>query len=871
MKNDNNKRTKANNITKKKNQIKTNINDNVNKINKNCHDEKQKNIQNNPIKNKIVHAKKKSTNYETIQEKKKLSKNEEITDNSIDTKMFYDTNKDNNIVNYNTPIKTKNIYRNTVFFYTNNELVSNLLCDEADDNKKVMVSELDVDISNSQSINNTSKPKFEIPPQPVIQEKNNKENDFRTQLELNLKKILEKTIMQSNTEKKIKSEKNNCGVNFDKIDKTEKKENSDKEIKNNINNDFYNNNKENNNKEVLSNNKEIANKNENFNKNLNDKSSNIIIDQINISNEINNSIEKNKSINNSNKNLKKFNGINNNSSDKNKNFNQNFIDKYKDKLNSNERNTTNSKVNKFNTNSNKKNLSNNIKQIIEISVNNILNENEKRLSDASKFFGKKKPSIICSAKIRKDSLLKSPKNNIHQFNNINNLSPNNKYNKEKRKKKNNFSKTDNNGIKKYKTIYEQHKKNNNNQIENNTKHYNKIKKPKNIISVTSKKNLKSHATTSNNNNCKKICSKKNNILTLYSPFSNSNIKNENLNSNSNNLSQEKKNQIPYFKYKNILNELHYYLSGDNKDEITNNSKTNSHRNKKNPTYLIFSFDGGRTTKHKINSNSTFIHRYDNSTLFNSNHNISINNKKIMNSSNPIESENILNKNNSDINNNIQNSIIYHKRKWGKYKNNSCQFNKKFNGIFSDSIIDTNYKLNNEIITTKNIKLNNMVNNCSSICVSVNCNKGKKNFKNKTINSLLKKSESNQIMNRGINNNSKLKNNKNNSNYNMITFRNKFINDDYKKYNLSNSKDNKQHKTFKKLKYHGTKEHKYANTNNNNSNNIIKDKNLNTNNNDNYIDNKINIDINIQNNINYTYIVRKNTVKTKSNNHLFSMK
>ena len=74
MKNDNNKRTKANNITKKKNQIKTNINDNVNKINKNCHDEKQKNNQNNPIKNKIVHAKKKSTNYETIQEKKKKQK-----------------------------------------------------------------------------------------------------------------------------------------------------------------------------------------------------------------------------------------------------------------------------------------------------------------------------------------------------------------------------------------------------------------------------------------------------------------------------------------------------------------------------------------------------------------------------------------------------------------------------------------------------------------------------------------------------------------------------------------------------------------------------------------------------------------------------
>ena len=37
-------------LWKKKNFL-NNINDNVNKINKNCNDEKQKNIQNNPIKN----------------------------------------------------------------------------------------------------------------------------------------------------------------------------------------------------------------------------------------------------------------------------------------------------------------------------------------------------------------------------------------------------------------------------------------------------------------------------------------------------------------------------------------------------------------------------------------------------------------------------------------------------------------------------------------------------------------------------------------------------------------------------------------------------------------------------------------------------
>ena len=36
-------------------------------------------------------------------------------------------------------------------------------------------------------------------------------------------------------------------------------------------------------------------------------------------------------------------------------------------------------------------------------------------------------------------------------------------------------------------------------------------------------------------------------------------------------------------------------------------------------------------------------------------------------------------------------------------------------------------------------------------------------------------------------------------------------------------------------------------------------------------NKINIDINLNNNINYIYIFKKNSLKNKSNNHLFTMK
>ena len=68
-------------------------------------------------------------------------------DNSFESKMFYEVNS-KNIMNFNTPVKTINVYRNNFFNYTNNNLLSNLLCDVSDDNKNVMVSELDLNISN---------------------------------------------------------------------------------------------------------------------------------------------------------------------------------------------------------------------------------------------------------------------------------------------------------------------------------------------------------------------------------------------------------------------------------------------------------------------------------------------------------------------------------------------------------------------------------------------------------------------------------------------------------------------------------------------------------------------------------------------------
>ena len=113
----------------------------------------------------------------------------------------------------------------------------------------------------------------------------------------------------------------------------------------------------------------------------------------------------------------------------------------------------------------------------------------------------------------------------------------------------------------------------------------------------------------------------------------------------------------------------------------------------------------------------------------------------------------------------------------------------------------------------------------------------------------------------------------------------------KKY-LSNSKDNKQQKTNNKLNKPLFDNNLNFNYNYNNSshfspiNKINKDEKnyynnyfysnvLNNKNksNKNIIgnNNKINIDINFNNNINYIYIFKKNSIKNKSNNHLFTMK
>ena len=757
-------------------------------------------------------------------------------DNSFESKMFYEVNS-KNLLNFNTPVKTINVYRNNFFNYTNNNLLSNLLCDVSDDNKNVMVSELDLNISNSQS--QTIQPEQAVPQRKVL-EKQNTEVDFRSQLESNLIKILEKNIV-SNSNNKNK-----------------------KQIKNDKKSASY------------------KNTDENKFKNINDNKGKKI------------------NINKTNDGRKKMTDINMN--------NIKIIEK----------------------------KNNNYKVCLgTCDKNNNINNSNKYLSKVNKREIKNK-YFVSSAKARKSRGLKSPNINVHKVSSI--ISPNNKNNGNKKMYFNNYTKTDI-GIKKYKTIFDNQK--NNNQIDS-VKYYNQIKQNKNS-NITSKKAIKSYIIYNHNLNNNKIYPNNNHHCIYKISEKNNNILlTNNSNNNCENNSTHQKKKTPYSKYKNILNELHKNLSKQykKKDEKINNSKANSHRNKKNQTYLIFNLENsnGRKSPKKeeifsSNTSNTIYNKYNLNSINNININDSNNNKNIiimnhsidksLKNSNKINVKivNNLSKQNSDISiinsQNKAKSILYQKKRWNK--NNSCQLNQKINNILSDSIININYKLNNEINKNKNNKFKNINNNVSLFGVekiNIEMNKKSNNsnieinpkdiyeekskLKNKTLSdSQLKKKNSNQkksnkkiIMNKKSNNN-KIKPNKNEqASYNVITFRNKFIYDDSMKKYLSNSKDNKQQKTNNKLNKPLFDNNLNFNYNYNNSshfspiNKINKDEKnyynnyfysnvLNNKNksNKNIIgnNNKINIDINFNNNINYIYIIKKNSVKNKSNNHLFTMK
>ena len=773
---------------------------------------------------------------------KKNNNDNNEPDNSFESKMFYEVNS-KNILNFNTPVKTINVYRNNFFNYTNNNLLSNLLCDISDENKNVMVSELDLNISNSQS--QTIQPEQPAPQRKVL-EKKNTEVDFRSQLESNIIKILEKNIVSNSNNK-------------------------------------------NKNKKQIKNDKKCASyKNTDENK----------IKNINIKN--NNNKGKKININQTNEERKKMTDINMN--------NIKIIEK----------------------------KNNNYKVCLgTYEKSNNINNSNKYLSKVNKREIKNK-YFVSSAKARKSRGLKSPNINVHKVNSI--ISPNNKNNGNKKLYFNNYTKTDI-GIKKYKTIFDNQK--NNNQIDS-VKYYNQIKQNKNP-NTTSKKAIKSYIIYNHNLNNNKIFPNNNHHCIYKISEKNNNIMlTNNSNNNCDNNSTHQKKKTPYSKYKNILNELHKNLSKQypKKDDKINNSKANSHRNKKNQTYLIFNLENsnGRKSPKKeeifsSNTSNTIYNKYNLNSINNININELNNNKNIIIMNHSIDKNiknnnkinvkivNNLSKQNSDISiihsQNKAKSILYQKKRWNK--NNSCQLNQKINNILSDSIININYKLNNEMNKNKNNKFKNFNNNVSLFGVekiNIEMNKKSNNsnieinpkdiyeekakLKNKTLSdSQLKKKNSNQkklnkkiIMNKKLNNN-KIKPNKNKqNNYNVITFRNKFIYDESMKKYLSNSKDNKQQKINNKINKPYFDNNFNFNYNYNNSshfspinkinkdeknyynnyfyNNIINNKNKS---NKKIIgnNNKINIDINVNNNINYIYIFKKNSIKNKSNNHLFTMK
>ena len=802
-----------------------NNNNNVNNINNNNNNNNVNNVNNN------------NSNNNNNNSNNNNNENNE-PDNSFESKMFYEVNK--NILNFNTPVKTINVYRNNFFNYTNNNLLSNLLCDVSDDNKKVMVSELDLNMSNSQS--QTIQPEQPAPQRKIL-EKQNTEVDFKSQLQSNIIKILEKNIVNnSNNKNKNKNDKK-CAS-----------------YKNTEENKFNNNKK-----------------------------------------------EKKENINQTNDNSKKLTDINMN--------NIKIIEK--------KNNNYKVCLGTFEKNNN----------------NNINNNSNKYLSKVNKREIKNK-YFVSSAKARKSRGLKSPNINVHKVNSI--ISPNNKNGGNKKMYFNNYTKTDI-GIKKYKTIFDNQK--NNNQIDS-VKYYNQIKQNKNP-NTTSKKAIKSYIIYNHNLNNNKIFPNNNHhCIYKISEKNNNIVLTNNSNNNCDNNSTHQKKKTPYSKYKNILNELHKNLSKQykKKDEKINNSKANSHRNKKNQTYLIFNLENsnGRKSPKKeeifsSNTSNTIYNKYNLSSINNINETSNNKNIIIMNhsidknikNSNKINVKivNNLSKQNSDISiihsQNKSKSILYQKKRWNK--NNSCQLNQKINNILSDSIININYKLNNEKNKNNKFKNNNNNNNISLFGVekiNIEMNKKSNNsnidinpkdiyeektkFKNKTLSdSQLKKKNSNKkkksnkknIMNKkSNNNNNKSKHKKNEqSNYNVITFRNKFIYDDTMKKYLSNSKDNKPQKYKNNLNrpYFDNNININYNYNYNNSshfspiNKMNKDeKNYFYNNyynnhaannknksNKNIIgnNNKINIDINFNNDINYIYIIKKNSIKNKSNNHLFTMK
>ena len=174
------------------------------------------------------------SDYFNINESGRKSKKENIDDNSIFSSItsgeedfnFYNVEK-TNIINYMTPIKVNNAKNNKKKLKKNEtnktnqkkseEIFSISNSDSNEDDKKIMISELDIELSNNSK--NSQKNFYTNYKTEIndIKSTKKRQNDFKKQIEQNLKKFLQ--LNQENN-KDNKDNNNNIDINNNKNKET---------------------------------------------------------------------------------------------------------------------------------------------------------------------------------------------------------------------------------------------------------------------------------------------------------------------------------------------------------------------------------------------------------------------------------------------------------------------------------------------------------------------------------------------------------------------------------------------------------------------------------------------------------------------------
>ena len=841
-----------------------------------------KNIKGITSKNNIPNIYKLTTGANLFLNSNKNEKNE--ASNSFEGKMFYEVNNINNnknSYNLNSPIKTINVYRNNIFNYTNNNILSNLLCDVSDDNKNVMVSELDLNITNSQAP--TPRQINEPPPQKRFLEKQNTEIDFKSQLESNIIKILEKNLVTNN-------ENNN---------------NKNKSDKKRINQKITEENKDIN----LINLKQIETKKE--------------VNKINQKNNLDNiKILENKKIK----------------------YYQNGNNKYLSKVNSLEiknkyfLSSAKSRKSRY-----LKSPNNNIHKVNSVisPTNKLLGNKKIYLNNYTKTeIGNKKYKTIIENNNNTNNNYNLKKNINLKNNQINSVKFFNQIKSKNKKNKiqiqNSTSKKviksyiiNNQNLASNKIINPNINNNNTNNNNNNYSHFihklNEKSKSKNILLTNNSNNnfdININSDSINKTDKMNYCKYKNLLNELQKNLSKHFQKKEENNSKANSHRNKKNQTYLIFNIDNINNGRKSIKKG----EIFSSNTSNTISNKINLNSLNNINHMNKIENININNEEYKKNIIITGQNINSNLNKKINVKNIScltkqnSDNNLLKNAEKLNKNHININNNESDisPIIYEQKI--QNKNNSVQLNQKLDSILSDSLLNIYHKSNNEKNKFKynnnlslygiekiNIEINQKSNNSNieinpkDLLEEANKEKERGNrCSNKTLNNsqmkkknsdlcndnniIIRKSKKLNIINKKLNasnnkynnynyhSNSKSNNINNMINNNMISFRNKFINNISIKNHLSISKDNKENKE-QKIKNKINKN--FFHNNNSNVNHFSPVSRIKAKKGKNLIKegNKINIDINFNNNINYIYIIKtkKNGFKNKSNNHFSTMK